>query len=75
MRDYWEGADMCFDNSPYVEENPLHASPDFPFVVDNNCYDTTFWDCHTEGYKLKVHVYDHPGMNLETGNNWPMRHP
>ena len=38
MRDFWEGADMCFDNSPYInEENPDDA-PDAPFVVDNNCY-------------------------------------
>ena len=50
MRDFWEGSDMCFDNSPYIaEEGEKWAAPDYPFVVDNNCYgkDTGFWDCHT----------------------------
>lgn len=47
MRDFWEGADMCFDNSPYLGSDDKYAAPDFPFVVDNNCYETNFWDCHT----------------------------
>lgn len=46
MRDFWEGADMCFDNSPYLDANDKYAAPDFPFVVDNNCYQTSWYDCH-----------------------------
>ena len=75
MRDFWEGADMCFDNSPYVDADDKYAAPDFPFVVDNNCYETSFWDCHTQGYKLKVHVLDHEIANLLAGKAWPIRLP
>lgn len=84
MRDFWEGADMCFDNSRYIEDQiefgNQYAAPDFPFVVDNNCYGTPwdpapFYDCHIEGYKLKVHVFDHGDANLLAGLDWPIRLP
>ena len=79
MRDFWEGADMCFDNTPYLDLSNRYAAPDFPFVVDNNCYEapgaSTWYDCHTEGYKLKVHVDDHREANLQAGLAWPIRLP
>jgi len=75
MRDFWEGADMCFDNSPYLDADDKYAAPDFPFVVDNNCYESSFWDCHLQGYKLKVHVLDHELANTLAGKAWPIRLP
>lgn len=47
MRDFWEGVDMCFDNTPYIDMSNQYAAPDFPFVVNNNCYETSYYDCHT----------------------------
>jgi len=75
MRDFWEGADMCFDNSPYLDLTNQYAAPDFPFVVDNNCYESSWYDCHTDGYKLKVHVLDHEDANTRAGLAWPIRLP
>ena len=66
---------MCFDNSPYLESDDRYAAPDFPFVVDNNCYESSFWDCHVQGYKLKVHVLDHELANTLAGKAWPIRLP
>lgn len=31
-KDFFEGADMCFDNNAYK------TLDDFPFVVNNNCW-------------------------------------
>ena len=66
---------MCFDNSPYLDESDKYAAPDVPFVFDNNCYEGSFWDCHTKGYKLKVHVLDHELANVLAGRPWPIRLP
>lgn len=77
MRDFWEGSDMCFDNTRYIDDPSIseYKAHDFPFIVDNFCYETTFFDCHPYGYKLKVWIYDHEIANTMVNNAWPIRLP
>ena len=75
MRDFFERADMCFDNSPYMSQ-----WIDPPFVVNNNCHaktesGTNYFDCHTTGYKVRVRVIDHYEMNVAGNYAWPIRLP
>ena len=73
-KEFFEGKDMCFDNKPYL------SSTDSPFVVNNNCYATgkstqDFFKCHTQGYKVVLHVLDHKDANIEEKRPWPIRLP
>ena len=81
-RETFEGKDLCFSNEAYIEE-----WYDPPFVVNNNCYGPDgfgysamrpgfdYWECHTEGYRVDLHVLDNEEANEYYGKVRKIREP
>lgn len=81
-RETLEGKDLCFSNEAYISE-----WYDPPFVVNNNCYGPAgpgasaeepgfdYWECHTEGYRVDLHVFDNEDANEYYGKWRKIREP
>jgi len=81
-RETLEGKDLCFSNEAYISE---YMDP--PFVVNNNCYGPNgpgfsaeepgydYWECHTEGYRVDLHVFDNEEANAYYGITPKLREP
>jgi hypothetical protein len=81
-RETFEGKDLCFSNEEYIPE-----WYDPPFVVNNNCYGPDgmgvsadqpgfdYWECHTEGYRVDLHILDNEEANEYYGKYRKIREP
>lgn len=79
-REMFEGRDLCFSNEEYIED---WNEP--PFVVNNNCYGPDgpgvnlpgwdYWECHTQGYRIDLHVLDNVQANEYYGKVLYLREP